>query len=358
MQAADIPVDDVFHPLAKLDSQWVKSETEPRFGNDARPVLLNDAIYIQGSNSNGSDEIIWKYSISKRAWSPITPPEDVDIYHSLIAAYQSQLLLVGAKLNQALKVYHFDEENGWSEMKNIVIPSDDNRQSPSDLAVTSEGNNLFISWFKDYRFKVLIFDGQNWKKVEGPEYNTRVRPSAIAHEGTLYLSDLNLNSIYSVPLNSLDDRNIPWKKLPDVPRKHMLPLDAAVNLTFLNSSCLATVVPSLSGKASHVLALDPCTKSWMELGEIPCYLEGDGGRFTVSPKIVGLPCGSVGNVRFLVTRKHVGVLNPATMDSFAVLEVSSIGMLPFAHIGMQFTHPQTTRGSHNPCVCGCIIFAC
>ena len=331
-----IDFDDIFHPLTKLHSRLFEQQ-QRSFRENVQPVLINDAVYIQGSDSN-DHAVIWKYSaLSKKSWSPIPPPKEITDSSYTLTAYQSQLLLIGRKYNREgmlIIMNKFDEDKGWLPIEEVTIPPVDSMQSASDLSAISEGRCLVISWVKDERFQLMVFDGLKWKKVEGPKCRNGYGSSnMIVHEGTLYLSDRRLDSIYSVPLESLlHDGNKEWESLPDLPCKHML-YEGAANLTFLNSSILATLIPSYTRGTSLVLALEPLTKSWIDLGEISC----DVGR-GASPRLVGLPPGDAGNTRLLAMgqivrleqRVPVGgqVLIPYTTlrHNFAILEISATGM--------------------------------
>ena len=308
-----------------------------------QPVLINDAVYIQGSDSNFA-AVIWKYSLSKKSWSPpITPPQDQKVPDYTLTEYQSQLLLIGKTYDQEgmlIIINKFDEDKGWLLVENVTTPPIDSMQSASELSAVSEERCLIISWVKGERFQLLVFDGLTWKEVDGPKcQNGYGRSNMIVHDGILYLSDCRHDSIYSVPLESLllGDGNEKWKSLPDLPYKHML-YEGAANLTLLNSSILATLIPSYRMGASLVLALEPLTKSWIDLGEISCEV-GHG----ISPRLVGLPPGSAGNTKLIAMgqiarverRVPVGgqVFFPyATVrHNFAVLEISATGMY-FIHI--------------------------
>ena len=321
-----IDFDDIFHPLTKLDSRLFEQE-QRNFLNNAQPVLINNAVYIQGSDSN-FDAVIWKYSLSRKSWSPpIPPPQEVNDY--TLTERQSQLLLIRRKYNQeemlTICMNKFDEDEGWLPVEDVTTPSIDSMRSASRLSAVSEGRCLIISWVKDEQFQLLLVDGLTWKEVDGPKcQNECGKPNMIVHDGILYLSDCRHDSIYSVPLESiLGDGSIEWERLPDLPCKHMV-YEGAANLTLLNSSILATLIPSYTTGQSLVLALEPRTKSWIDLGEISCYT----GHGRLPPRIVGLPFGSAGNTKLIAIGQIKGVHTSymyGAHQPFAVVEVSATG---------------------------------
>ena len=327
--------DDIFHPLTKLDCRLFEQD-QRSFRENAQPVLINDAVYIPGYDSN-RHAVIWKYSLSRKSWSPITPPQDQKIPDYTLTEYQSELLLIGREYNQEgmlIIINKFDEDKGWLPIEEVATPPIDSLQSASQFSAVSEGRCFILSWVKDERFQLLVFNGQEWKEVEGSKCgNGYGRPNMIVQDGILYLSDCRHDSIYRLPLEFLlggGSQN--WKSLPDLPYKHIV-YEGAANLTLLNSSILATLIPSYTRGTSLVLALEPFTNSWINLGEISC----DVGR-GASPRLVGLPPGSAGNTKLLAIgqivrveqRVPVGgqVLIPYTtvQHHFAVLEVSASGM--------------------------------
>ena len=335
-----IDFDDIFHPLLKLDSRPFEQEQRSLRYN-AQPVLINDAVYIPGSDSN-NHAVIWKYSLSRRSWSPIPPPQEITDSNFTVTEYQSQLLLIGKKYNQKgmlIIMNKFDEDKGWLPIEDVTTPPIDSMQSASDFSAVSEGRCLIVSWVKDEQFQLLIFDGLTWKEVDGPKCcDGYRRPNMIVHERILYLSDCRHDSIYSVPLESLlCDGSETWDRLPDLPYKHKLH-EGAANLTLLNFSILATLIPSFTKDTSLVLALEPRTKSWIDLGEISCEV-----GHTTSPRLVGLPPGSAGNTKLIamgqIVRVERGVpvggqvLIPYTalQRHFAVLEISATGMYFYSY---------------------------
>ena len=304
-----------------------------------QPVLINDAVYIQGFDSNRI-AVIWKYSLSRKSWSPlITPLQDQKIPNYTLTEYQSQLLLIEKTSNQEgmlIIMNKFDEDKGWLPVEDVTTPPINSMQSASEFSAASEGRRLVISWVKDERFLLLVFDGLMWKEVDGPECQNgygRRRPNLIVRDGILYLSDCRHGYMYSVPLELLlRDGSKKWKRLPDLPCKQMI-YEGAANLTLLNSNVLATLIPSYTTGKSLVLVLKPFTKRWIDLGEISCDL----GHGTL-PRIVGLPTGSAGNTKLLVMGQIVRVEQRIPVSvfetvpymtsrrDFAVLEVSATGM--------------------------------
>ena len=337
-----IDFDNIFHPLTKLDSRLFKQE-QRIFRENVQPVLINDAVYIQGYDSNRI-AVIWKYSLSRKSWSPlITPLQDQKIPNYTLTEYQSQLLLIGTEYNQKdqmlIIMSKYDEDKGWLPVEDVTTPPINSLQFASEFSAVSEGGHFVISWVEDEQFLLLVFDGLNWKEVKGPKCrNVYGRPNLIVHDGILYLSDCIHASIYSVPLELLlGGDNNKWKSLPDLPYKTMV-FEGAANLALLNSSILATLIPSYTTGKCLVFALEPFTKSWIDLGEISCGL---GHR--ASPRLVGLPPGSAGNIKLIAMgqiardepRDPIGgqVLIPFTalQHHFAVLEISATGMYFYSY---------------------------
>ena len=341
---------DIFHPLSKLDSTLLYDEEKRELHLDdyARPILLNNAVYIQGSNA-----VIWKYLISKRTWSmPINPPPNLKAY--TLTEYQSDLLLIGRSYQSEapIIVNKFDEDRGWLPVEDIdmssitsVLTSAPNAEAV--LSAVSEGRRIIISWIAYYgrvdsgiddcRFKLMIIDDLNkCKEVEGPRSaDKQLRcdswSNVMVHDGMLYLSDYEHSYIYTIPLKLLGDGRVEWDTLPDLPHKNFLSTAGAPNLTILNSNVIAAIVPSHDSRAysSHIVALEPHTKSWIELGEISC----DVSIRPAPIKIVGLPPASARNaILFVMGHIHdreeeFGQFsNKTTFSYFAVLEVSATGM--------------------------------
>ena len=264
----------------------------------------------------------------------ITPPPHLRDY--TLTEYQSNLLLIGREYSYrqdkapTLIVNKFDEDHGWLPVEDIDMSSINSVlasacNAKTVLSAVSEGRHIIISWIADYRFKLLIIDGLNkCKEVEGPPSICRGLDhnswsNVMVHDGMLYLSDSKHTSIYSIPLESLGNGREEWDTLPDLPSKNFSRIGAP-NLTIVNSSVLATIIPShrnidMSSSDSYVVALEPHTKSWIELGKISCDVSRK--RYI---KIVGLPLESVRNADILVMGKiHAN-------KYFALLEISATGM--------------------------------
>ena len=134
------------------------------------------------------------------------------MYEYILTSYRSLLVCIGGyiynhescKYMKNNKVYALTRD-GWRD--NIVSPIQDSDEVPfGKVSASSEGEILIMAWEESCMVKLMYFDGQQWKKAEGPQCRSSgVRINLIIHKGAVFLTaqrDAVHSTIYKAPVES------------------------------------------------------------------------------------------------------------------------------------------------------------
>ena len=273
---------------------------------------------------------MWKYSISRKCWLPLDPPQGIesDSGYTFIE-YQSQLLMIGGSIQKQNKtsvfnrdIYELDMDSGWTLSKDIcMLP--ENVKPEYRISAASEGNCLILILTERNRFALLLLESHDWKRVEGPKCNGyHGNPCATVLNGILYLQEYRRNLIHCVSLKSLTESSGRghelWSSLPCVPgRKSGTSFS---NFTVFDSSTIVVVASIQSANIAYLLAFEPYINIWMELGKLSF-----GTR--QPPVILGLHSGGGLNGKLLVMgRIKDAKSNRCSPDlQFGILQITASG---------------------------------
>ena len=311
---------------ARFTSTWLDccSERAVISGSCPRAVLLNDGVYMIGSRSN-NNENIWKYSIPTSTLTLINYPPNVQTVAAnrhTITSYQSQLLWIGegdtSRTCNGLVVFALvDEETHlWkqimSKSRKILQPHD--MIMPISVSSTSEDKYLIVVVSEPQLLSVLIFDGQEWRRKDGPDCTAPTHGSidTIIHDGTIFL--ITYLGFYKISLETiLAKSDAQWKTFRKIPK-------ACSNMTSFNNH-IVVLTPRISynDRYVHILAYESVSDTWIKLEELECHISW------MIPSIMGLPGGRLLIFGVVADRQKI--------PQFNVLEVTTksktAGMLNF-----------------------------
>lgn len=179
-------------------------------------------MYAIGSRS-GKHEI-WKYSISSQSWS-VSPTQPAPLMapsipycskHHALTVYQSQPVFIGGYVQKSVnnftsskRIYMFNEDCGWKEDVDVIPPLPAIEDITLNfVSASSEGNHLIVAWEEGGEVKLLCFDGQKWKRREGPRWSNNgvYKISLIIRKGIVVLTQhcsLTLSTIHRATLETL-----------------------------------------------------------------------------------------------------------------------------------------------------------
>lgn len=269
-------------------------------GTNPRAVLLNDYIYMNGSRSNSVK--LWKYSISKNTFNKIEYP--IALLNSVlnnehtIAEYQSQLLWIGKCFNE-IAIFKVRNNEGMDSWKEITPNFEFSALSARSAGISSvsEGKYLVIVISEPRLLSVLIFDGQEWRRRDGPDCiaSTHGKPDVIIHDGSIFL--MTYKGFYKASLDSILATNNPqWKSLTTVIKM------TRSNLTSFDGQ-IVVLIPG-NGYV-RILMYESTLDTWIMLEKLECHI------CWVIPTIAGF-CGGL----FIF-----GVVPQAMQTQFNILEV-------------------------------------
>jgi hypothetical protein len=280
-------------PRVRLTSKWLNccSETAVISSNTPRAVLSNDSVYMIGSRSN-NNENIWKYSISRNTLTLIRYPPNVQtvtaVRHTIVP-YQSQLLWIGkgdnsVVLNNNLIVFALvdEETHSWKEFMSESREILQHGKWPISVSSTSEDKYLIIVITEPQLISVLIFDGQEWRRRDGPDC---AAPNygmidIIIQDGTIFLT--TKLGFYKISLETaLARSNTQWKPLRKIPN-----CGRYSNMTTFNDHIVVLTPRKLYyDNRVHILAYKSASDTWIILEELECHISW------IIPSIMGLPDG-------------------------------------------------------------------
>ena len=274
---------------------------------------------MNGSRSKSNIKI-WKYSISKNTLTSVSYPTSlVDSVlsneHTLID-YQSQLLWIGNRDRNTNSLAIFtprnDEEvDSWEEiMPNFSEEMLRHKTLPTwsfGLSSTSDGRYLVVIVSEPQLLSILIFDGQEWRRRDGPDCTapTHGRPDAIIHDGIIFL--ITYKGFYKISLEDIVATSNPqWKPLTTIATM----LSRRTNLTSFDGR---VVVLTPGNGYVCVLAYESVLDTWIMLEKLECHISW------VIPTILGLPDGC------LLIFGVVSDKQATQIPQFNVLEVTAKG---------------------------------
>ena len=288
-------------------------------GSIPRAVLLKDSVYMNGSRSKNNIKI-WKYSISKNTLTSVNYPtsliDSVLFNEHTIIDYQSQLLWIGNRdkntNNLAIFTPRNDEEvDSWEEiMPNFSEELLRHMKLPAwsfGVSSASEGKYLIVVVSEPLLLSVLIFDGQEWTRRDGPDCTvpTHGRPDTIIHDRIIFL--LTYKGFYKISLEDiLITGNPQWKPLTTIATL----MSRRSNLTSFDGHI---VVLTPGNGYVHILAYESVMDTWIILEKLECHISW------VIPSILGLPDGRL--LIFGVVSDRLATQIP----QFNVLEVTAKG---------------------------------
>ena len=283
-------------------------------------------MYMQGwlKGLRPMQSVIWIYSISRKSWSSLHPPQEVEISSGnyTIAEYQSQLLIVGGlsfKVPRGKEwnrsIYKLDQVSlpNWEVRKDLQIPDD--LITPHDMSATSYDSYLIITWVKDNTLQLLIhFNGQGWESINGPKCTRgHCIPGVFFLQRMLYMSENGF--LHRIALKSLhtsrysDDA---WETFPSIPERNTISNFAVISSL---SRPLIMVVISRTLLKGFFYAFKPDSKNWIPLEEVTFYT-------MYSPVVVGLQREPAQDARMLLMGRIKEVQDH---PSFGMLEVTATG---------------------------------
>ena len=260
----------VERPLTELSIKWLDCRDQVFFNESAQPVVLNDYVYTQGKIDR--KQVPLKYSINANSWSSLPVPSglDVGIRTYVLATYNNRLLWIGGYIRQeqvpSRSVFAYDETDSiWK--KDSTIPDLPTEFQLSDLSASSESGSSYLavaSEGHDNQIKLFVFNGKEWKIVEGPQRQHRGCSSVdiLLKNGIVYLLyHSHPSCLYSISLKSIIfNDSIEW--IPGTPET--IPQELT-NLTVFDG--YPTVFTKMTPRLS-ILAFVPHSNKWIILGEI------------------------------------------------------------------------------------------
>lgn len=233
-----------------------------------------------------------------------------------ITSYQSQLIWIG---NGDISGYNLvvfslvDEETHlWKEIMSKSREIIQHRMCPISISSASEDKYLIIVISEPLLMSVLIFDGQEWRRRDGPECTAPIHgiTDTIIHDGSIFLMT-RLGS-YEISIETiLAKRDSRWKKLGTIPKK------IYSNMTSFNDH-IVVLAPRTNyhDNRFHILAYESVSDAWIILEELECYVSW------MMPSIMGLPGGHL-----LI----LGVSSIKSSQNFNILEVTIKGKASGTH---------------------------
>ena len=309
---------DILPTSVRLTSRWLNCCSEGAVGSGSSPraVLLNDSVYMIGSRSN-NNENIWKYSILKNTLMPISYPpntQTVSADQHTITSYQSQLLWIGKgdTDNSILVLFALADEQINYSWKQIMLKSKEilpQMTLPTSISSTSEDEYLIVVVREPQLLSVLIFDGQEWRRRDGPDCTapTHGRIDIIINNGTIFLT--TYMGFYTISLKAIlatSDALGQWVTLTKIPK------ETYSNMTSFYNYTVVLTRKYYSDSCVCVLAYEYVSDTWIILEELECCISW------MIPTIMGLPDG-----RLLI----FGVVpDPQQIPQFNVLQVTIKGI--------------------------------
>jgi hypothetical protein len=236
-------------------------------GADA--VWLKDKVYVRGGWTLGikrESARLYIYTPATDAWTTLDTP----VYYFALAAYHSQLVLVGGREYEGEnvvgeptnKLRTLSEDGQWQE----TLPS---TPTPCiDASAVSHGDHLLVIYSDDYNTsKVYVYNGHHWASAQHPPvwlYPVK----SIIFNGHWYVMGYG-GMVYSASLDSLlascqpSETSQPsslWKRLTNVPSEWCCPAVFGNRLVAVGRSTGTTLKSSLYAYSS-------LTQSWVHMAD-------------------------------------------------------------------------------------------
>ena len=293
---------NILHPLASLE--WQECSSLPTSMLHPQAALLAGRVYLGGGVTSGmgmaEDAYVYIYDIKSNAWGGLHTPT----YHYAVAAYQSQLVLLGgveiSTHDVTNQVWILGEECTWIQPLPPMLT-----KCRGSTAISVDHNLIVAGGHDDFALDVVqVYDGNQWGS-----WNNQILPQASywmkssLHEGHWYLAGgrwLNKKvfhtSLKSLISNSHDGETLTciWQSLPDVPHGHSSPCS------------LGTELVAVGGEGSSVVhAYSSHRKSWVPVGNTPV---GCDSGYTISLSPGELLLVTVEDTSGLVSRTFRGTV--------------------------------------------------